>query len=179
MQHVRNNISARFPSRTYFKRVTAVGFTVYHLHDILAHGLTRLVAITPVVCGTDAILANVEILRIIYVFEGASLYSVDDAGFQVDEDSPRDVPRVVTLVEEDVFPVTALGREILEVSVLANSVFLTKLLPELAANWELSATIGAECPWCRRPDSVVNMDELLTAVAALACLNRDDLPPRS
>jgi hypothetical protein len=72
------------------------------------------------------------------------------------------------LVEEDVFPVTTLGREILEVTVLANSMFLTKLLPELAANWELSA----KSLW-----SIVG--ELLTAVAALACLNRDDLPSRS
>jgi hypothetical protein len=82
------------------------------------------------------------------------------------------------LVEEDVFSVTALSREILEVAILANSVFLTKLLPELAANWGLSATGAAECSRCSRPDSVINMDELLTAVAALACLNCDDLPPR-
>lgn len=75
------------------------------------------------------------------------MYSVDDAGFQVDEDCPWDVPCVVALVEEDVFPVTALRRKILEVSILPNAVFLAKLLPELASNWELSATVAAERPW--------------------------------
>lgn len=141
----------------YLERVTAVGLAVYHLHDILTHGLASLVPIAPVVCGADTILANIEVLRIVYVLERAGLYSVDDAGFQVDEDGPWDVPCVVALVEEDVFPVTTLGREILEIAILANSVFLTKLLPELAANWEPSATVGAECPWCSEPDSGVSM----------------------
>lgn len=54
--------------------------------------------------------------------------------FEVDQDCSRNIAGVIALVVEDVFPVTALGREILEVAILADSVFLTKLLPELTAN---------------------------------------------
>lgn len=180
MQPVRDSLKDFFRKQAYLKRVTAVGFAVYHLHYVLAHGLARLVPITPVVGSADTILADIEVLRIVNVLERASLYSVDYTWFQVDEDSPRNVPCVVALVEEDVFPVTALGREILEVAVLSNSVFLTELLPELTANWELSArSARAEGPSGAGPDSMVNMDELLTAIAALARLDSDDLPPQS
>lgn len=151
MKRVSDNLHAWCYGRAYLERVTAVGLAVYHLHDVLTHSLARLVPVTPVVCGADAILANVKVLGIVDVLERAGLYSVDDAGFQVNEDSARDVTCVVALVEEDVFPVTALGRKILKIAILANSVFLTKLLPELAANWELSATVGVECPWCSGP----------------------------
>lgn len=127
----------------YLKRVAAVGFAVYHLQDIFAHGFSCLVSVTPVICGADTIFANVEVFRIVYVLERAGLYSVDDAGFQVDQDGPRDVPSVVALVEEDVFAIATLGCKVLEISILTDSVFLTKLLPELAANWEESAIVGA------------------------------------
>jgi hypothetical protein len=40
------------------------------------------------------------------------------------------------LVEEDVFPVTAFGRKVLEVAVGVDAVFLAELLPELLANYE-------------------------------------------
>lgn len=54
--------------------------------------------------------------------------------FQVYQDGPRDVSGIVALVEKDVFPVAPFGRKVLQVAILANAVFLAKLLPELAAN---------------------------------------------
>lgn len=38
------------------------------------------------------------------------------------------------LIEEHILAVPAFGREILKISILADAVFKTKLLPELAAN---------------------------------------------
>lgn len=55
--------------------------------------------------------------------------------FQINQDGSGDVSRVVALVVEDIFAVAALGRKIFEVSVLADAVFLTELLPELASDY--------------------------------------------
>ena len=68
------------------------------------------------------------------------------ARLQVEQDGARDVARVIRLVEEDVFAVAALGREVLEVAILVDAVLLAQLLPELLPH----------------------------AVAALARLQRDD-----
>ena len=63
--------------------------------------------------------------------------AVDDAGFEVDQDGSGDVSRVVALVIEDVFAVTAFGRKVLEVPVLVDAVLLAQLLPELATDCAL------------------------------------------
>ncbi len=47
----------------------------------------------------------------------------------------EDIDSGSCLVEEHIFSVPALGREVLEISVLTDAVFLTQLLPELAANY--------------------------------------------
>lgn len=65
-----------FTENPYLERVTAIRFTIYHLHDVLTHRLARLVSISPIVCRTDAILAHVEVLRIVDVLVGPCLYSV-------------------------------------------------------------------------------------------------------
>lgn len=59
-----------------FEGVTAVGLAVNHLHDILADGLTGLVAITPVVGGAHAIFTDVEVFGVVDVFVGAVLDAV-------------------------------------------------------------------------------------------------------
>jgi hypothetical protein len=64
---------------------------------------------------------------------------VTHSWLEIDQDGSGDVSGVVALVVEDIFPVAALGCEVLEVAVLADSVLLTKLLPKLAANYTLSA----------------------------------------
>lgn len=56
--------------------------------------------------------------------------------FQVDQDGPRNVSRVVALVVKHVLAVAALGGKVLEVAVLADAMFLAELLPKLAANWK-------------------------------------------
>jgi hypothetical protein len=55
--------------------------------------------------------------------------------FEVDQDGPWDVARVVALVVEDIFAIATLGRKILEVPVLTDAVLLAKLLPELTADF--------------------------------------------
>jgi hypothetical protein len=98
------------------------------------HGLSGLIPIAPVVRGADAVGADIEVLRVVDVLVGPRLDAVDDARLEVDQDGPRDVPRVVALVVEDVFAVAAFGREVLEVAVLVYAVLLAELLPELAAD---------------------------------------------
>ena len=44
--------------------------------------------------------------------------------------------RGVYLVEEDVLPIPSLGGEVFEVAVLADSMFLTEMLPELTSDLE-------------------------------------------
>lgn len=71
--------------------------------------------------------------------------SVAHTRLQIDEDGPRDVAGVVALVVEDILPVTALGCEVLQVTVLTDSMLLTQLLPELASNFVPSATARVIC----------------------------------
>lgn len=40
------------------------------------------------------------------------------------------------LVEEHIFPIPTLSRKLFEVPILTNAVFLTKLLPELAPDYD-------------------------------------------
>jgi hypothetical protein len=63
---------------THLERVTTVRFSVDHLHDLFMHQLSRLVPITPVVAGSNAALANIEVLGVVDVSVRARLYSVDD-----------------------------------------------------------------------------------------------------
>lgn len=102
-------------------------------------GLAGLVAVTPIVGSADAVLAHVEVLRVVDVLVRAGLDAVDDSGLEVDQDGPRYVPRVIALVVEDILAVAAFCCEVLEVAIPADSVFLAELLPELATNWALSA----------------------------------------
>ncbi len=87
------------------------------------------------------------------------------ARLQVDQDGSRDRSRVVALVVENVLAVAALGGNVLEVAALADAVFLAELLPKLTSD-------------CVRRVSVVRPGRqsslTLTAVAALAGLDRDD-----
>jgi len=116
--------------------------------------LSRLVAITPVISGAVAILAYKEVFRVVDILVRAGLDVVDDlaaesvllfavwppgpkatyAGLEVNEDGPRNVAGIVALIVKDVFPVAAFGSEVFQVSVLANAMLLTQLLPELAPN---------------------------------------------
>lgn len=98
-----------------------------------------LVSITPIVSGAGTALSNVEVLGVVNVLVGAGLYAIDDAWLQIYQDGSGDVSSVVTLVVEDIFPVPTLRREILEITILVDAVFLTELLPKLAANWSVLA----------------------------------------
>ena len=60
--------------------------------------------------------------------------TVDNAGLKVNKDGSWNITSVVALVVEYIFAVAALGREVLQIPVLVDPVFLAELLPELAAN---------------------------------------------
>lgn len=96
---------------------------------------------------------------------------------EIDQDGPRDVPRVVALVVEDIFAIAAFGRKVLEVSVSTDAVLLAELLPELAADFappsqpcvvEQCVLPAAQRNWAREREG-----DILTAIAALAGLDRD------
>ena len=62
----------------HLERVTTVGLSVYHLHDLLVDRLSCLVPISPVVTSSHAVLADIEVLGVVYVFVWACLNPVDD-----------------------------------------------------------------------------------------------------
>lgn len=53
---------------------------------------------------------------------------------QIDQYSSWNVSRVIRLIKEDIFSISTLSRKVLEVSILADAVFLAQLLPELTAD---------------------------------------------
>jgi hypothetical protein len=137
----------------YLEGVAAIGLAINHFHDILIHRLTTLVTITPVVGRAYTIFTHIEVLGVVNVLVGPCLDTVDNLQkllstrsprqyrivrthprFQIDQNSSGNISRVVALVIKDIFAVTTLGREVLEVSILADTMFLAELLPELASN---------------------------------------------
>jgi hypothetical protein len=74
------------------------------------------------------------------------------------------------LVEENVLAIPAFGREILEIPILIDPMFLTQLLPELATNYGTYSSALAQLDLCPKVE-----DSCGTIVAALAGLDRDNL----
>lgn len=130
----------------YFERVTAVCLPVNHLHNIFMNLFSRLVSVAPNVTSTYAIFPYVKVLGVVDVFVGPGLDSVNDTGLEVYKNGSGDISGVVALVVKDIFAVASLTREILEVSVLADAVFLAKLLPELATNFDITK-VSELCQW--------------------------------
>ena len=150
-----------------------------------------MISISPVVCSSHAIFANEEVLGVVYVLVRTSLDSIDDLDiaelalahpigapaymvdthtrFQVDQDRSGDISRVIRLVEKYILPVTALCRELFQVAILTYAMFLAELLPELTSNYIIFSCQNATE---RLKEYMWGLG--LTAVAALACLNRDD-----
>lgn len=62
----------------HLEGVAAVSLPVNHLHDIFIHRLAALVAVTPVVGCTHAILAHVKVLGVVDVPVRPRLDSVED-----------------------------------------------------------------------------------------------------
>jgi hypothetical protein len=115
---------------TNFQRIATICFSVYHLHDIFVDRLSGLVAIPPIVCSSDSILADKEVFRIVDILIWSRLDAVDDlepplavrrdmvrlityTRLQIYQDRARDIACVIRLVEEDVFAIATLCRELL------------------------------------------------------------------
>jgi hypothetical protein len=77
---------------------------------------------------------HIEVLRVVYILVWSGLNRPNHSGLKIEKDGAGDVARVVGLVEEDIFAVTALGREVFEVAILVYTVLEAELLPELAAD---------------------------------------------
>jgi hypothetical protein len=79
-------------------------------------------------------LGDVEIFGVVQVLIEPILDGVDDTGFQVDEERARNVVLIISLIEEDIFPVISLGRIFLQVTLGVDSVLLTQTLPKFVSN---------------------------------------------
>jgi hypothetical protein len=66
------------PVTPHLERVTTIRLPVDHFHDLFMHQLSRLISIAPVVTGSHAALANVEVLGIVNVPVRTRLYPVDN-----------------------------------------------------------------------------------------------------
>jgi hypothetical protein len=150
----------------HLKTITPIGLPINHIQHLILHLPAPRIPRCPIIARARPLLQDVEVLRVVDVPIRARLDAIDDARFEVEEDGARDVAGVVGLVEEDVFAVAALGREVGEVAVLVDAVFLAELLPELAADCARESVGVVWCGGCL---------EGLTAVTALAGLERDDL----
>lgn len=106
------------------------------------YGFARLISITPIVSSSYATLSDEEVFGIVDVLIWAGLDAVQDSGLEVYQDSSRNVSRIVTLVVEDVLAVTAFCCKVLQVAILIDAVFLTQLLPKLAANYAITISNG-------------------------------------
>lgn len=59
---------------------------------------------------------------------------------QIDQYCTGNISCVVRLVEKNVLPISTFRGKVLQVSILTDSMLLTKLLPKLAPNWPSSAS---------------------------------------
>lgn len=57
------------------------------------------------------------------------------SGLQVNQDRSGNISGIVALVVKHIFAVTALRGKVLEVTVLADAMFLAELLPKLTSNY--------------------------------------------
>jgi hypothetical protein len=96
----------------YLQRIASVCFPVNHLHDLFVHRFARLIPITPIVAGSYAALSNEEVFWVVNVLVWASLNAIEDSWLKIDQDCSGDISRVVALVVEDIFAVTAFRRKV-------------------------------------------------------------------
>lgn len=87
------------------------------------HALSHTIPRRPIITRSSPFLMHIEILRIVNVFVRPCLNATDHTGLEVEEDGAGDVARIVGLVEEDIFAVSAFGREVFEITVLVDAVF--------------------------------------------------------
>lgn len=107
-----------------------------------------------------------HILRVVDILIWTRQNAVYDTRFEIEQDGAGDIPRVVGLVEEDIFAVVDLSGEGLEIAITVDAVFEAELLPKLRA----------DCTDMPSEYELVDLrlDLRHTAVAALARLERDD-----
>lgn len=86
------------------------------------------------------------------LFPTGTLHLETNPRLEINENGARDVSRIVALVVEHVLPIAAFGRKVLEGTVLADSVLLAELLPELAANC-IPATSALCASTCAPPST--------------------------
>lgn len=90
---------------------------------------------SPIVSGTASMFRNVEVLRVVQILIRSSLNPIDNSGLQIDQESPRDVVLIVSLVEKDIFAVVSLNGKIFQDSLRADAVLLAQVLPEFVSDY--------------------------------------------
>ena len=79
-------------------------------------------------------LGHVEVLRVVQVGVEPILNTANDPGLQINQEGPRDIVLIVSLVEEHVFPVVTLGCILLKDAFSADPMLHAELLPELVSD---------------------------------------------
>jgi hypothetical protein len=79
-------------------------------------------------------LCNVKVLWVVEGRVHSVLNAVDDSGFQIDQKCSWNIVLVVSLVEEDIFPVVTLRCVLLKNAVSGDAVLHAELLPELVTD---------------------------------------------
>ena len=107
-------------------------------------------------------LGHVEVLRVVQVGVEPILNTANDSGFQINQEGPRNIVLIVSLIEEDILPIVALCRIILQYSIFANSMLPAQLLPKLISNY-ISNSFRL----------VIKNENILTLISALTYLEGD------
>ena len=117
--------------------VRPVGLAIDHIDDLLLDTLALRIPTRPIIPRTTSFFGNVNIFRVIQLRICAILYSIDDSGFQVDEERPGHVVVIVSLVEEHILAVLDLVTDsiLLQDAWWTDTVLFTKLFPKLAADY--------------------------------------------
>lgn len=120
---------------SHFQTVTAIGFAVNHIQNLILHLISHVISGCPVVSRARALLMHIKVFRIVDILVRAGLNSIDHSRFEIEKDGSGDVARVIGLVKEDVFAITTFRRKVFEISILIDAMLQAELAPELRADW--------------------------------------------
>ena len=90
---------------------------------------------SPVIACTTTVPRDKEILRVVQILVKSILNTVNDSWLEIDQKRSSNVMLVIRLVEKYIFTVISLCCILLKDAFSADSVLLTKLLPEFVSNY--------------------------------------------
>ena len=118
------------------ERITALSFSVYHLHYFFVYFLAISISLCPVVSCSAAVFGHEYVFWVVKVCVRRCKYVVDNTRLEVDEYSTWNVVFIVCLVEEDILAIAAFCCPFFENSLFVYPMFCTQSLPVYRTHYE-------------------------------------------